>query len=303
MAAQDYELIQRNPKYRRLVISDPCSAGRFRRLCWSSISASSSWSPMRRNSWHADGLRRHDDRHSDRPGGYRLGFHSHRHLCAARQRDLRQPDPRNRRGVATDVAAQAAALCDRGFLAALPAAFRLLAHAAGAVEGGTQQATNWHAIVMFVAVRRPDARHHLLGGQADQIGGAVLCRRRRHHRLPERPRHRRRLHVGGLASSASRASSICSGFDGLIYSIGWLVGWPIVTFLIAEPLRNLGKFTFADVVVVPPAADAGPHRSPRCGTLVTVGLLPDRADGRRRQARSSCCSASTTDRGGDRRRR
>lgn len=39
-----------------------------------------------------------------------------------------------------------------------------------------------------------------------------------------------------------------SGFDGLIYSIGWLVGWPIVMFLIAEPLRNLGRYTFADVV-------------------------------------------------------
>ncbi|MFZ5440066.1 MAG: sodium:solute symporter family transporter [Myxococcota bacterium] len=39
-----------------------------------------------------------------------------------------------------------------------------------------------------------------------------------------------------------------SGFDGLIYSVGWLVGWPIVTFLVAEPLRNLGRFTFADVV-------------------------------------------------------
>jgi cation/acetate symporter len=38
------------------------------------------------------------------------------------------------------------------------------------------------------------------------------------------------------------------GFDGLIYSIGFLVGWPFVMFLIAEPLRNLGKFTFADVV-------------------------------------------------------
>jgi cation/acetate symporter len=38
------------------------------------------------------------------------------------------------------------------------------------------------------------------------------------------------------------------GFDGLIYSIGFLVGWPIVLFLIAEPLRNLGKYTFADVV-------------------------------------------------------
>jgi cation/acetate symporter len=39
-----------------------------------------------------------------------------------------------------------------------------------------------------------------------------------------------------------------SGFDGLIYSVGWLVGWPIVMFLIAEPLRNLGRYTFADVV-------------------------------------------------------
>ncbi|MCC7195999.1 MAG: cation/acetate symporter ActP [Gemmatimonadaceae bacterium] len=41
-----------------------------------------------------------------------------------------------------------------------------------------------------------------------------------------------------------------SGFDGLIYSTGWLVGWPVVLFLIAEPLRNLGKYTFADVVAV-----------------------------------------------------
>ncbi len=39
-----------------------------------------------------------------------------------------------------------------------------------------------------------------------------------------------------------------NGFDGLIYSTGWLVGWPIILFLIAEPLRNLGKYTFTDVV-------------------------------------------------------
>ena len=39
-----------------------------------------------------------------------------------------------------------------------------------------------------------------------------------------------------------------SGFDGLIYSTGWLVGWPVVLFLIAEPLRNLGRYTFTDVV-------------------------------------------------------
>ena len=48
------------------------------------------------------------------------------------------------------------------------------------------------------------------------------------------------LGIAGLVS--------LSGFDGLIYSIGFLVGWPVITFLIAEPLRNLGTYTFADVV-------------------------------------------------------
>ena len=38
-----------------------------------------------------------------------------------------------------------------------------------------------------------------------------------------------------------------NGFYGLNYSVGWLVGWPIVLFLISERLRNLGKYTFADV--------------------------------------------------------
>ncbi len=39
-----------------------------------------------------------------------------------------------------------------------------------------------------------------------------------------------------------------SGYDGLIYSIGFLIGWPIILFIIAERLRNLGRYTFADVV-------------------------------------------------------
>ncbi len=39
-----------------------------------------------------------------------------------------------------------------------------------------------------------------------------------------------------------------NGYDGLIYSVGFLVGWPIIMFLIAEQLRNLGKYTYADVV-------------------------------------------------------
>ncbi|WP_127470838.1 cation acetate symporter [Thiomicrorhabdus aquaedulcis] len=38
-----------------------------------------------------------------------------------------------------------------------------------------------------------------------------------------------------------------SGYDGLIYAIGFLVGWPVIMFLMSERLRNLGKFTFADV--------------------------------------------------------
>ena len=61
------------------------------------------------------------------------------------------------------------------------------------------------------------------------------------------------------------------GFDGLIYSIGFLVGWPIVLFLIAERLRNLGKFTFADVASFRLAQ--GPVRVlSAIGTLVVVAF-------------------------------
>ncbi|HET6720375.1 MAG TPA: cation acetate symporter, partial [Rhodocyclaceae bacterium] len=37
------------------------------------------------------------------------------------------------------------------------------------------------------------------------------------------------------------------GFDGFIYTISFFIGWPIIMFLLAERLRNLGKFTFADI--------------------------------------------------------
>lgn len=37
------------------------------------------------------------------------------------------------------------------------------------------------------------------------------------------------------------------GVDGVFYTVGWTVGWPLILFLIAERLRNLGRFTFADV--------------------------------------------------------
>jgi cation/acetate symporter len=71
------------------------------------------------------------------------------------------------------------------------------------------------------------------------------------------------LGIAGLVAS--------SGFDGLIYSTGWLVGWPVVLFLIAEPLRNLGRYTFADVVAA--RLRATPVRiAAAMGTLATVSL-------------------------------
>ena len=71
------------------------------------------------------------------------------------------------------------------------------------------------------------------------------------------------LGIAGLVST--------SGFDGLIYSTGWLVGWPVVLFLIAEPLRNLGRYTFADVVAS--RLDPMPVRiSATVGTLATIAF-------------------------------
>ena len=69
------------------------------------------------------------------------------------------------------------------------------------------------------------------------------------------------LGIAGLVST--------KGYDGLIYSVGWLVGWPIITFLIAEPLRNLGKYTFADVVAY--RLNQRPIRSAAAlGSIITV---------------------------------
>ncbi|HET9465489.1 MAG TPA: cation acetate symporter [Gemmatimonadales bacterium] len=71
------------------------------------------------------------------------------------------------------------------------------------------------------------------------------------------------LGIAGLVST--------TGFDGLIYSTGWLVGWPVVLFLIAEPLRNLGRYTFADVVAI--RLRQTPVRiAAAVGTLATVTL-------------------------------
>ena len=119
--------------------------------------------------------------------------------------------------------------------------------AAGADLGQLEkQAVNWTAISMFAvfviatlwitkwaAARTKSAADFYTGGggiTGFQNGLAI---------------------AGDFMSAASflgiSAAVMASGFDGLIYSIGFLVGWPILTFLMAERLRNLGKYTFADV--------------------------------------------------------
>jgi cation/acetate symporter len=69
------------------------------------------------------------------------------------------------------------------------------------------------------------------------------------------------LGIAGLVS--------LKGYDGLIYSVGFLVGWPVVLCLIAEPLRNLGKFTFSDVTAY--RLNPGPIKAAASfGALTTV---------------------------------
>ena len=132
------------------------------------------------------------------------------------------------------------------------AALLLLLLAGGALAAGAdmgqvdKQPTNWVAISMFggfviltlfitkwAAAKTKSAADFYTGGggiTGFQNGLAI---------------------AGDYMSAASflgiSAAVMATGYDGLIYSIGFLVGWPVVTFLMAERLRNLGKFTFADV--------------------------------------------------------
>ncbi|KJA11148.1 acetate permease [Acidovorax temperans] len=134
-------------------------------------------------------------------------------------------------------------------IAAVLAALSLgtLAHAAGGDVGeAAKQSTNWTAIVMFglfvagtlwitkwaAAKTRSAADFYTGGGGITGFQNGLAI-------------------AGDYMSAASflgiSAAVMASGYDGLIYSIGFLVGWPVITFLMAERLRNLGKFTFADV--------------------------------------------------------
>ena len=84
------------------------------------------------------------------------------------------------------------------------------------------------------------------------------------------------LAIAGDAMSAGAflgltALVFTSGFDGLIYAIGYTTGMPIVVFLLAERLRQLGRYTFTDVVCTRLAE--GPVRVfAACASLVVVAF-------------------------------
>src|SRR5215470_95476 len=135
-------------------------------------------------------------------------------------------------------------------LAAAPLALALLStgvNAAGAIEAGGRQPLNIEAIGMFFAfvlltlgITKWAAGRTKSAADFYAAGGGITG-------------FQNGLAIAGDYMSAASFLGIsglvfASGFDGLIYSVGWLVGWPIVLFLIAERLRNLGKYTFADVV-------------------------------------------------------
>ncbi len=129
-----------------------------------------------------------------------------------------------------------------GLMAVAPALW-----AAGALEGDVQrQPLNISAILMFVAfvgatlyITYWASKRNTSAADYYTAGGSITG-------------FQNGLAIAGDYMSAASFLGISalvftSGYDGLIYSIGFLVGWPVILFLIAERLRNLGKFTFADV--------------------------------------------------------
>ena len=106
---------------------------------------------------------------------------------------------------------------------------------------------NWNAIAMFfvfvlftLAITRWAAKRTRSTADFYTAGGGLS------------PLQNGLAIAGDMVSAASflgiSAMMFDKGYDGLIYALGVLAGWPIILFLIAERLRNLGKFTFADVV-------------------------------------------------------
>ena len=109
-----------------------------------------------------------------------------------------------------------------------------------------QQAANWPAILMFCAfvlltlgITRWAATKTKTTSDFYAAGGGITG-------------FQNGLAIAGDYMSAASflgisAQIFADGYDGLIYSTGFLVGWPIILFLLAERLRNLGRYTFADV--------------------------------------------------------
>ncbi len=167
------------------------------------------------------------------------------------------------RAATTRIAAPAAAL------AAMAGALVPASAYAAAVEGAvTKQATNWSAIIMFLifvlatlGITYWAARRTKSAKDFYAAGGGITG-------------FQNGLAIAGDYMSAASFLGIAglvyaNGFDGLIYSVGWLVGWPIILFLIAERLRNLGKYTFADVASY--RFQQTPIRTlSACGSLATV---------------------------------
>jgi cation/acetate symporter len=142
---------------------------------------------------------------------------------------------------------------------------------AAAIEGAvSKQATNWPAIVMFfifvaatLGITKWAAAQTKSAAQFYSAGGGITG-------------FQNGLAIAGDYMSAASFLGIsglvfASGYDGLIFSVGWLVGWPVILFLIAERLRNLGKYTFADVASF--RLEQTPVRTlAAIGTLVVVAF-------------------------------
>lgn len=146
--------------------------------------------------------------------------------------------------------------------------FLSLAYGADAIGETTKQQVNITAIIMFVVfvgltlfITKWAAARTKSASDFYTAGGGITG-------------FQNGLAIAGDYMSAASflgiaAQVMASGYDGLIYSIGFLVGWPIIMFLMAERLRNLGRFTFADVASYR-FAQMPVRTFAACGTIVVV---------------------------------
>jgi cation/acetate symporter len=128
-------------------------------------------------------------------------------------------------------------------LGVLPA----VALAGGAIDGITEkQPLNVHAIAMFVVfialtmgITKWASGRNKSAADFYTAGGGITG-------------FQNGLAIAGDYMSAATLLGITAmvygqGFDGYIYALAFFVGWPVILFLMAERLRNLGRFTFSDI--------------------------------------------------------